>query len=116
MKRALKAQLRPQWLETMKLYIHTHQRQTRYIDSPKNTLYTDIYDILNFLISLKKLLHTNFGIGDIVTGTTPITTLRELLFYVCKNSDKDSAPSGRTYRTDDLHIIKICLQNSLIYK
>ena len=37
-KRALKPQLRPQRLETTKLYIHAHKRQTRYIDSPKNIL------------------------------------------------------------------------------
>ena len=41
-----------------------------------------------------------------MAGTTPVTTLGEPLFYVCRNSDKDSALSRRTYRTDDLHIIK----------
>ena len=45
-------------------------------------------------MSLKKLLHTNFGIGDVVADTTPVTILGELLFYVCKNSDEDSTPFG----------------------
>ena len=34
--------------------------------------YTDISDIQNFLISLTKLLYTNFGIRDVVASTTPM--------------------------------------------
>ena len=56
--------------------------------------YTNISDIQNFLISLKKLLYTNFGIGDVMTSTTPVTTLGEPLSYVCRTSDEDSTPSG----------------------
>ena len=36
-------------------------------------------DIQNFLIILKKLLYTDFGIGDVVAGTAPVTTLGETL-------------------------------------
>ena len=42
-----------------------------------------------------------------MAGTTPVTTLREPLFYICRDSDEDSAPSGKTYKTDDLHIISL---------
>ena len=44
-----------------------------------------------------------------MAGTTPMTTLGEPLFCICRNSDKDSAPSGRTYRINDLHIISLTL-------
>ena len=67
----------------------------------------DIFDIQSFLNFLKKHLYTNFSIGDNVAGTTPVTTLRKPLSYVCKNSDEDSAPSGRTDSTDNLHIISL---------
>lgn len=90
----------------MKLYIHTHQRQRRYI------IFTLIYSythIQNFLTSHEKLLYTNFSIGDVVAGTTPMTILGDPLFYICKGSGEDLAPSGRTYRTDDLHIISLAL-------
>ena len=42
-----------------------------------------------------------------VAGTTLVTTLGEPLFYICRDSYKDLAPSGRTYKTDDLHFISL---------
>ena len=42
-----------------------------------------------------------------VAGTTPMTTLREPLFYICKDIYKDPVPFGRTYTTDDLHFINL---------
>ena len=38
-------------------------------------------------------------------GITPVTTLGETLFYICRNSDEDSAPIGQTNKTDNLRII-----------
>jgi len=57
----------------MKLYIHAHQNQTRYIHI--HLKYTSIgnSDILNFLIS-QKLMYIDFGIGGVVAGTTLVTT------------------------------------------
>ena len=86
--------------------IYTHSLETNKVHRfTQKYSYTDISNVQNFLISLKKLLYINFGIGEVVAGTTPMTTLGELLFYVCRNSDKDSAPFGWTYRTNDLRII-----------
>ena len=42
-------------------------------------------------------------------GATPVTTLREPLFHIRRDCDKDLVPSGQTYETDDLHFINICL-------
>ena len=86
--------------------IYTHSSETNKVHRfTQKYSYTDISDIQNFLISLKKLLYTNYGIGDVVVGTTPVITLGEPLFYICRNCDDDSASSGRTYRTDNLYII-----------
>ena len=75
------------------IYTHSSEPYKVHRSTPKYS-YIDISVIQNFLISLKKLLYTNFGIGDVVAGTTPVTTLREPLSYVCRNSDEDLAPSG----------------------
>ena len=42
-----------------------------------------------------------------MAGTTLVTILREPLFYICRDSDEDSTPSGRTYKINDLHIISL---------
>ena len=42
-----------------------------------------------------------------MAGTTLVTILREPLFHICKDSDKDPAPSGRTYKTDNLNFISL---------
>ena len=90
----------------MKLYIHTHLSELDKVHRlTQKYSFIDISDIQNFLISLKKLLYTNLGIGNVVVGTTSVTTLGEPLSYVCRNSDEDSAPSGQTYRIDNLRII-----------
>ena len=88
------------------IYRHSSEAKKVHRFTQKHS-YIDISDILNFLISLKKLLYTNFGIGDVVAYTTPMTTLEEPLACFCRNSDKDSASSWRTYRTDNLHIINV---------
>ena len=44
------------------------------------------------------LPYTDFSIGDVVAGTTPVTTLREPSYHICRDTDEDSAPSGRTYK------------------
>ena len=91
--------------------IYTHYSEAKKVHNFTQIYsYTDISDIQNLPISLKKLLYTNFGIGDVVAGTIPVTTLEEPLFYICRNCDKDSAPLGRTYRTDDLYTIKLHYQ------
>ena len=53
----VKLRLKPQRLETMKLYIHTHQRQTMYMDSPKNSL-TQIPLIFRIFLFLSKSFYT----------------------------------------------------------
>ena len=42
-----------------------------------------------------------------MAGTIPVTILREPLFHICRDSDKGPAPSGRTYKIDDLHFINL---------
>ena len=42
-----------------------------------------------------------------MADTTPVTTLGEPLFYICRDSYKDLAPSGRTYKTDNLQFISL---------
>ena len=75
--------------------IYTHSLETNKVHRfTQKYSYIDISNVQNFLISLKKLLYINFGIGEVVAGTTPMTTLGEPLFYICRNSDKDSAPFG----------------------
>ena len=60
--------------------IYTHSSETNEVHRfTQKILSNRYYDIRNFLIILKKLLYTNFGIGNIVPGTTPVTTLGETL-------------------------------------
>ena len=40
-----------------------------------------------------------------MAGTTPVSTLRELPYQFHSDIDEDTAPSGQTYKTDDLHFI-----------
>ena len=42
----------------------------------------------------------------ILTLASEVTILREPLFHICRDSDEDPAPSGRTYKADDLNFIK----------
>ena len=42
-----------------------------------------------------------------MASTTPVTTLREPLFYICRDSYKDPVPYGRTYKIDDLHFFSL---------
>ena len=42
-----------------------------------------------------------------MASTTSVITLGEPLSYVCRTSDEDSAPSGRTYRADNIRIISL---------
>ena len=42
-----------------------------------------------------------------MAGITLVTTLREPLFYIYKDSYEDTTPSGRTYKTDDLHVFSL---------
>ena len=44
-----------------------------------------------------------------MAGTTPVSTLRELPYQFHSDTDEDTAPSGRTYKTDDLHFISLAL-------
>ena len=41
--------------------------------------------ILLFCVISKRLSDTNFGIGDVVAGTTPMTTLRKPSHHFCNN-------------------------------
>jgi len=43
------------------------------------------------------LFYTDFDIGDVVAGTTPMTTLRKLSYPFHGDTDEHSASSGRTY-------------------
>jgi len=78
------------------IYIHFDQRKPGTKNSPKSIhRYSDIpYS----LIILKGLSYTDFGIREGVVGTAPVTTLREPLFYFCRDTDEDLASLGRTYK------------------
>ena len=60
----------------------------------------------HFVIS-SKFSYTDFGIGDVVACTTPVSTLRELYYHFHIVTDEDTAPSGRTFKIDDLHFISL---------
>ena len=49
-----------------------------------------------------------------MAGTTPVSTLRELPYQFHSDTDEDTAPSGRTYKTDDLHFINDNLELLLL--
>ena len=66
---------------------------TRYRDTPRNTYCCSI----TLLYFYKELPCIDFDIGDIVVGTTPVTTLRELPYHFYSRRDEGLAPSGRTY-------------------
>ena len=91
----------------MKLYIYILTR-----DKPGRDIYQKIllYSEHSYY-SLKTPIYTNFDFKDIVVGTISMTTLREPLFYICRVGGTDSALFGRTYKTDDLHIISSYLAN-----
>ena len=42
-----------------------------------------------------------------MVGTTPVSTLRELSYHFHSDTDEDTAPSGRTFKIDDLHFISL---------
>ena len=46
-----------------------------------------------------------------MASTTLVTILREPLFHICRDSDEDPTPSGRTYKTDNLHFISFNFTN-----
>ena len=45
-----------------------------------------------------------------MADTTPVSTLRELPYQFHSDTYEDTAPSGRTYKTDDLHFVKPQMQ------
>ena len=51
-----------------------------------------------FFVFFKKLSKTDFGIGDIVVDTTPVTTLREQSYCIHRVPDEDPAPFERTHK------------------
>ena len=89
-KRALKPQLKPPIARNLKaVYMRLNQPHTRYIDTLRNTCCCSI-TLLYFL----ELPCTDFGIEDIVAGTTPVTILRELFYHFYYYRDEGLAPSG----------------------
>ena len=42
-----------------------------------------------------------------MASTTSVATLREPLFHICRDSDEDPVPSGKTYKTDDFYFINL---------
>ena len=63
------------------VYIHTDHRQGRYTDSPKNIL-TLIFWYLELSYYSQKLPYIDFGIGAVVAGTTPVTTISWCIMIV----------------------------------
>ena len=50
-----------------------------------------------------------------MVSTTPMTTLGEPLFCICRDCDEDSTPSGRIYRIDNLQIISLALSMGMTF-
>ena len=49
--------------------------------------------ILLLCLFYKELHCSDFGIGDVVAGTTPVTTSKEQSFYICNHPDESLDPS-----------------------
>ena len=77
-------------------YIQSSQHRHK-VDRQKNT---QKYSLLHYYIDLffyKELSYTDFGIRDIVVGTTPVTSLRVLSHHFHSHRHEGLAPSRRTY-------------------
>ena len=51
---------------------------------------------LHYIIFPREFLNIDFGIKDVVTGTTPVATLRKLTCHFCNPDGDILAPSERT--------------------
>ena len=65
--------------------------------------------VILILCYFLKTLYTDFGIGDVVAGTTLVTTLRELSYHFQGDINKGTVPSGCTHND-----WRVCTSSAII--
>ena len=89
-RKALTSQYQLQWLESKATYIKPSHGQHKVHKHSKRHLLLFCYSILFY----KEFPYSDFGIGDVVAGTTPVTTFKKLSFHIRNHQDESLDPSG----------------------